>query len=117
MSGVIPPAVQDYIDGIGPEHRALFGRLHGLIMRARPDAQVTLSYKMPTYTAGKRRLYVGAWKHGLSVYGWPQACDNGFTARHPDFVTSKGTIRLSPRAASGITDEELLGLARAALAP
>jgi len=117
MNGVIPPAVQAYIDGIGPDHRALFGRLHGLIMRARPDAQVTLSYKMPTYKAGKRRLYVGAWKHGISVYGWPQDRGDGFTARHPELVTSKGTIRLRAQDASRITDEDLLGLARAALAP
>ena len=117
MNGGVPPAVQAYIDGIGPAHRALFGRLHGLIMRARPDAQVTLSYKMPTYKAGKRRLYVGAWKHGISVYGWPQDRVDGFTARHPELVTSKGTIRLRPQDASRITDEDLLGLARAALAP
>jgi uncharacterized protein YdhG (YjbR/CyaY superfamily) len=117
MNAVVPPAVQAYIDGIEPEHRALFSRLHGLIMRARPDAQVALSYKMPTYRAGKRRLYVAAWKHGISVYGWPQDRDDGFTARHPELLTSKGTIRLRPRDASQITDEELFGLARAALAP
>jgi uncharacterized protein YdhG (YjbR/CyaY superfamily) len=117
MIGVIPPAVQAYIDRIGPEHRALFERLHGLITGARPDVQVTLSYKMPAYKAGKRRLYVGAWKHGISVYGWPQDGDDGFVARHPELVTSKGTIRLRPKDASRIADEELRSLASAALAP
>ncbi len=24
------------------------------------------------YIDGRRRLYVGAWKHGLSIYGWQQ---------------------------------------------
>jgi len=117
MNGVVPPAVQAYIDGIGPEQQALFGRLHGLIMRASPDVQVSLSYKMPAYKAGKRRLYVAAWKHGISVYGWPQDRADGFTARHPELVTSKGTIRLRPQDASRISDEELLGLACAALGP
>ena len=116
MNDVIPPAVQDYIDRIAPEHAALFGRLHRLILQAHPGVQVTLSYKMPAYQAGKRWLYLGAWKHGISVYGWPKDRDGGFTSRHPDLVTSKGTIQLRPGDAAGIDDEEFLTLARNALA-
>jgi len=117
MNDVIPPAVQDYIDGIAPDHRALFDRLHRLILVASPGAQVTLSYKMPAYRVGHRRLFVGAWKHGISVYGWQQDRDGGFSARHPDMVTSKGTIQLRPQDAVSIADDEFLDLARAALAP
>ena len=117
MSNGIPAAVQDYIDAIAPGHRALFDRIHRLILQAQPGAEVILSYKMPAYQAGHRRLYVGAWKHGISVYGWPQDRDGGFTARHPELVTSKGTLQLRPAAAAGIGDEEFLELARAALAP
>lgn len=116
MSTVIPPQVQAYIDAIPSGHRPLFDRLHRLILTAHPGAEVTLSYQIPTYKAGKRRLYVGAWKHGISVYGWGDR-DGGFSARHPGLVTSKGTIRLRPQDAAGIDDEEFLGLARAALAP
>ena len=71
---------------------------------------------MPAYQARHRRLYVDAWKHGISVYGWPQDRDGGFTARHPEPVTSKGTIQLRPGDAAGIGDEEFLAPARAALA-
>jgi uncharacterized protein YdhG (YjbR/CyaY superfamily) len=117
MSNAIPAAVQDYIDGIAPRHRALFDRLHRLILQAHPGAAVTLSYKMPAYKAGHRRVYVGAWKHGISVYGWQQDRDGGFSARHPELVTSKGTLQLRPEDAARISDEEFLGLARGALAP
>ena len=117
MSNPIPQPVQDYIDGIAPGHRPLFDRIHRLILQAHPGAEVTLSYKMPAYQAGRRRLYVGAWKHGISVYGWPKDRDGGFSARHPELVTSKGTLQLRPEDAAGIPDEELLGLARAALTP
>ena len=113
----IPPEVQDYIDGIAPAHRALFDRLQRLILQASPGARVTFSYKMPAYQAGARRLHVGAWKHGISVYGWQRDRDGGFSARHPELVTSKGTIQLRPDDAAGIADEEFLALARAALAP
>jgi len=117
VATVIPPAVQAYIDEIPAEHRPLFDRLHRLITQARPDAEVTFSYKMPAYRDGKRRLYVAAWKHGISVYGSQRDRDGGFAARHPQLVTSKGTIQLRPESAADIGDEEFLALARAALTP
>ena len=74
-----------------------------------------LSYRIPTYKAGNRRLYLGVWKHGVSIYGWQQDQDGGFVARHPALKTSTGTIRLRPEDAAEISDEEFLTLARAAL--
>ncbi|HEY3241479.1 MAG TPA: DUF1801 domain-containing protein [Acidimicrobiia bacterium] len=108
-------AVRDYIDAIAPELRPLFDRLHRLILEAFPDAAVVLSYQIPTYKVDRRRLYVGVWKHGVSIYGWEQGRDAGFTARHPELRTSKGTIQLRPDAAAGIPDDELRDLIRAAL--
>jgi len=107
--------VQDYIDAIAPEHRPLFDRLDRLILQVRPDAAVVLSYQIPTYKAGRRRLYLGAWKHGVSLYGWPQDRDAGFTSRHPELKTSKGTIQLRPENAADITDDEFRDLFRASL--
>ncbi len=110
-------AVRDYIEAVRSEHRPLFDRLHRLILAAYPDATVVLSYKMPTYKVGGGRLYVGAWKHGVSIYGWQQGRDAGFTARHPELKTSTGTIRLRPEDAAGIPDEEFSDLVRSALDP
>jgi uncharacterized protein YdhG (YjbR/CyaY superfamily) len=108
-------AVQDYIDAIPLEHRPLFDRLQRLILAAYPEAAVALSYGIPSYKAGKRRLYLGCWKHGVSIYGWRQGADVGFTARHPTLKTGKGTIRMTPEDAAAIPDEELAQLLRAAL--
>ncbi len=108
-------AVQSYIDGVDPAHRPLFDRVHRLILAAHPDAAVVLSYQMPTYKVGRRRLYVGAWQHGISLYGWRQDRDGGFIARHPELKTSKGTIKLRAQDAAAIADDELLGLVGAAL--
>ncbi len=108
-------ALRRYIDGIGPDSRPLFDRLHRLIMAAQPGAVLVLSYGMPTYKVGRRRLHVAAWKHGVSLYGWPQERAAGFAARHPELRTSKGTIQLRPQ--DGIGDDELLDLVRAALEP
>jgi uncharacterized protein YdhG (YjbR/CyaY superfamily) len=108
-------AVRDFIDAIGPEQRPLFDRVHWLIMEAYPQAVVVLSYKMPTYKVDDRRLYVGVWKHGVSFYGWDEGRGAGFTARHPELSSGKGTIRLSPGDADGISDDELRELVQAAL--
>jgi uncharacterized protein YdhG (YjbR/CyaY superfamily) len=107
-------AVRRYIDAIPPGHRPLFDRIHGLILAACPDVTVVLSYQIPTYKVGGRRLYVGAWQHGVSIYGWRD--DGGFTARHPALKTSKGTIRVTPQDAASIGDDEFASLIRAALA-
>lgn len=107
--------MQEYVDAIAPAHRALFGRFHQLVLDAHPDAVMTLSYAMPTYVVGAHRLHVGVWKHGLSLYGWRRGGDGGFTARHPQLVTDKGTMRLRPGDAADLADDELRDLARAAL--
>jgi hypothetical protein len=39
----------------------------------------------------------------------------GFTERHPELRTSKGTIRLRPQDAAALADSELLALVSAAL--
>ncbi len=107
-------AVRRYREEIAGEFQPVFDRLHGLILGACPDAVVVLSYGMPTYRVGKRRLNVGVWVHGVSLYVSPSR-DGGFSARHPELVAGKGTIRLRPTDAAGIEDAEFEDLARAAL--
>jgi uncharacterized protein YdhG (YjbR/CyaY superfamily) len=108
-------AARAYIDAIAPEHRPLFDRIHRLVLEAHPDAEVVLSYRIPTYKVGSGRLYVGVWKRWVALYGWEQGREAGFTARHPELATSKGTIQLRPAAAAGISDDEIRDLIRAAL--
>jgi uncharacterized protein YdhG (YjbR/CyaY superfamily) len=108
-------AVRSYVEAITPEHRPLFARLHDLIVRLHPDADLVLSYRMPTYKVGRHRLYVGTWKHGISIYGWQQGKEAAFAAKHPKAKTSKGTIRLRPEDFAVVSDEDLSVLVHAAL--
>ena len=107
--------MQAYIDAIPTERRPLFDRVHRLIVEVHPEATTVLSYRMPTYVVGDRRLYVGAWRHGVSLYGWDEGRDAGFTERHPELSSGKGTIRLTTAAAALFEDDELRDLVRAAL--
>lgn len=107
--------VREYIEAIAPEHRPLFDRIHGLILDVHPEAAIRLSYKIPVYTVGARRLHVGVWKHGLSLYGWEAGREGEFAARHPELRTSRGTVQLRPEDAAAIGDDELRALVHAAL--
>ena len=106
-----------YIEGIPTAQRPLFDRLHTIVLAEHPDAEMALSYGMAGYRVGRRRLNLGVWKHGVSVYGWRNDRDGGFVARHPRLSSGKGTIRISPRDAEEISDEELRALLGGALDP
>jgi uncharacterized protein YdhG (YjbR/CyaY superfamily) len=113
-TGVMDEVVRRYRDEMDTEYRPVFDRLHRLIVAACPDAEVVLSYGMPAYRIGRRRLNVGVWKHGLSLYVSPNR-DGGFSARHPELTAGKGTIKLRPGDAARIPDAELQDLVHAAL--
>ncbi len=114
------PDVAAYLDEIDPALRPLFDRVLGALIVGYPGAEVVISYGMPTLTAGKHRLHLGAWSHGVSLYGWRADSaqdDAGFAERHPELLHGRGTIRIKPSDAESVTDEELSELARATLAP
>jgi len=113
-TGVMDEAVRRYRDEMDSEYRPVFDRLHRLITGICPDADLVLSYGMPTYRIGRRRLNVGVWQHGLSLYVSPNR-DGGFSARHPELASGKGTIKLRPADAAAIPDAEFQDLIRAAL--
>lgn len=110
-------AVQAYIERLEPGQRPLFERLHAIVLATRPEAELGLAYDMPAYRVGRRRLSLGAWSHGVSVYGWRRDNDGGFAERHPSLLHSKSTIRISAADADGISDDELRALIGGALAP
>jgi len=102
--------VRAYLDAIPAEHRALFDRLHGLVLRVAPLAEISLSYRMPAYRVGERRIFLATWRHGVSIYGWRKDDDGGFVERHPALRTSTGTIRVRPEEAASIADAEFVRL-------
>jgi uncharacterized protein YdhG (YjbR/CyaY superfamily) len=114
LSSVKPPDEEDEHERAGADrdemhskHRPVFDRLHEQIVATCPEAEVALSYGMPTYRIGRRRLSIGAWKHGLSLYVSPSR-DGGFSAAHPGLAAGKGTIKLRPADAACIPDAELI---------
>jgi hypothetical protein len=93
---VMDPTVQRYIDAIPERHRPLFDRLQLLILALYPNAEIVLSYQIPTYKVGRRRVFLGLWKGGVSLHGVPV---EDFKQRHPSIKTGKGSLNFK------LTDE------------
>jgi uncharacterized protein YdhG (YjbR/CyaY superfamily) len=92
-------AVQRYIDAIPPEQRSLFDRLQSLILELYPDAEIVISYQIPTYKAAGGRVSLGLWKEGVSLYTTdPQHIDE-FKSQHPAIKTGKASLNFR------VTDE------------
>jgi uncharacterized protein YdhG (YjbR/CyaY superfamily) len=102
-----PDPFHAYVSGIAPQFRPLFERIDRLTRALHPEATVGISYAMPTYRVGKRRLNVGVWKHGVSIYGWKKNSPAAFLSQHPELLTSTGTIRLTPDDGATLSDQEI----------
>ena len=108
-------AAEAYVNEIAPDARLLFDRIHGLIVGEFPDVEVGISYRMPVYRRGSRSLNVGAWKHGVSIYGFPEDRAVSIIERHPELSSGKGTLRITHAVADDISDKELIEIVRGAL--
>ena len=108
-------AARAYIDGIEADTRPLFDRIHRLIVGAFPDVEVGVSYQMPVYRRRGRSMNVGAWKHGVSIYGWGHQENLSILERHPELSSGKGTLRIPRTVSEDISDAELVELIRGAL--
>lgn len=84
--------VQDYINAVTDERRALFDTLHALIMGLYPDADVVISYGIPTYRAKGGWAGLGYWKQGVSLYTNGPHHLAEFVEAHPRIKTGKGSI-------------------------
>ena len=111
--------VSQYFHTTTDEHRALFARVHRLLLQAYPEVRVGMSYGMPTYRIGDCRLTVGLWKHGLSFYGanLARAAENSAAQALNRLSTGVGTTRVRVTDATFISDEEFRALFAAALDP
>lgn len=108
-------AAKTYIEGIDPENRPLFDRIDRLIVGEFPDVEVGIAYQMPVYRRAGRSVNVGAWKHGVSFYGWGGDEGLSILQRHPELSSGKGTLRIPRRIADEVSDAELLEVIRRAL--
>src|SRR5881398_796249 len=81
-------SVDEYIAAQPVETQARLAELRAIMRQIVPDATEVISYDMPTYKLGGRRVQFGAAKRHCALYG---SAIHKFTNELRDFKTLKGT--------------------------
>ena len=82
--------VDDYIAAQSPEAQPRLRELRATIRAAVPEATEVISYGMPTYKYGGRRVHFGAAKRHCALYG---SAIDVFANELRDSRTLKGTVQ------------------------
>ena len=98
-------AVQKYVDAIPAEQKPLFDRLQALILELYSDAEIVISYQIPTYKARGGRVSLGLWKDGVSLYTTDPQHIETFKAKHPSIKTGKASLNF--RLTDEVPEEDL----------
>jgi len=85
-------AVQDYFDKVPEAQREKVEKLHSLILKRFPEANVDMQYKMPTYKYGEGWVAVANQKSYVSLYTCSAMHLEKFRTAHPGIKTGKGCI-------------------------
>jgi uncharacterized protein YdhG (YjbR/CyaY superfamily) len=84
--------VERFIDAIPDDRRPLFDQLQEIILGMYPEADIVISYGVPTYRAKSGWVSLGYWKGGVSIYTNGPHNISGFKEKHPEIKTGKGSI-------------------------
>lgn len=82
--------VDEYIAAQATASQPRLRELRSAIRGAVPEAQEVISYGMPTYTLGGRRVHFAAAKHHCALYGVPLDL---FSEELRQYTTSRGTVQ------------------------
>jgi uncharacterized protein YdhG (YjbR/CyaY superfamily) len=89
-----PTSVASYIAGFPRAVQAILKRVRGIVRKAIPAAQESISYQIPTYKLnGRPVIYFAAFKEHYSMYPSNTRLVAAFKHELTGYEMSKGTIR------------------------
>lgn len=92
-------SVDDYIDSFPDEVQLVLSEVRNVIRAEAPAAEESISYHMPTYTAGERPLiFFAGWKTHVALYAIPEF-DGELEAELTPYRSAKDTLKFSLRQA------------------
>lgn len=96
----MPPRVQTAISQYFAQQpaavRPVLRCVHGLILKALPEAEEVISYGMPCFKVGGRvAVYMGGWKAHFSLYPASPAVVAALGEEIEAYRASKGTLKFS----------------------
>ena len=84
--------VDEYIESFPPEVRAILEKIRLTIRNAAPDAQETISYRIPAYTLNGTLVYFAAFKKHIGLYP-PVRGDARIEKVAATYAGEKGNLR------------------------
>jgi uncharacterized protein YdhG (YjbR/CyaY superfamily) len=91
--GFAPPRnIDEYIALFSPEVQIILEKIRRAIRRAAPDAEETISYKMPAFTLGGVLVYFAAFKKHIGFYP-PVRGDAQLKKEAAPYAGEKGSLR------------------------
>ena len=88
--------VTAYFNALPADRRPLVVALHGLITKLCPEAEISMSWGMPTYREGDGWVSLANQKYYVSLYTCDARHLATFKVRHPEIRTGKACINFKP---------------------
>jgi uncharacterized protein YdhG (YjbR/CyaY superfamily) len=89
---VRPQSIDEYIAAFSPEVQAILERIRLAIAKAAPEAQESISYRIPTFTLGGALVYFAAFKKHIGFYP-PVRGDAGLEKAVAPYAGEKGNLK------------------------
>ncbi|MEK6283663.1 MAG: DUF1801 domain-containing protein [Acidobacteriota bacterium] len=88
-----PKDIDEYIAGFSNDVQEILEKIRMTISKAAPDAEETISYKIPTFNLnGKYLIYFAAYKKHIGLYPAPGGIER-FKKELSVYEGGKGTVR------------------------
>jgi len=88
----VPRNIDEYIAASPPAVQPILQKIRATIHRAVPDAQETISYRMPTFTLHGVVLHFAAFKQHIGLFP-PMDGDSALNAAIAPYAGEKGNLR------------------------
>jgi uncharacterized protein YdhG (YjbR/CyaY superfamily) len=87
-----PTTIDEYIAPFAPDVRVILEQIRQTIRCAAPDAQETISYRIPAFTLSGVLVYFAAFKHHIGFYP-PVTGKDALEAAIARYAGAKGNLR------------------------
>jgi uncharacterized protein YdhG (YjbR/CyaY superfamily) len=90
--GATPQSIEEYIAAFSPEVQAILQRIRLTIAKAAPEAQETISYRIPAFALSGALVYFAAFKKHIGFYP-PVTGDARLEKAIAPYAGEKGNLR------------------------
>jgi uncharacterized protein YdhG (YjbR/CyaY superfamily) len=87
-----PKNIDEYIAGFPPNVQEILEKIRATIKEAAPDAEETISYRMPTFTLEGNLVHFAAFKKHIGFYPAPTGIEE-FQKELSAYEGGKGSVR------------------------